>query len=80
MLSGVERLESFPYTILGCARCGADHVDLPPPKRFERRSFFSDGEWTHWWLPCPFTGDPVLVGLREADGTTKSREEIEWPT
>lgn len=45
--------------VLGCARCGQDHYNLPM-YRFERSLTLIDEDFTHW-ATCPLTGDPILV-------------------
>jgi hypothetical protein len=56
------------HSVIGCARCGEDHDDLPfylfdrPPERGETETYTYRYKW---WATCPTTCDPILMVLQD---------------
>lgn len=45
--------------VIGCARCGATHLDLPA--RTFSRPFSAGGDTWNRWAMCPATNEPIMI-------------------
>ena len=73
MISPQEESDK-PKNILGCARCGSEHLVRFKP--FRNPMQIADVELTHWGM-CPTTREPLLMRFVE---TTKEKPDGEART
>jgi hypothetical protein len=54
-----KQVETMMQDIGRCARCGADHADVEFMKLGRPAKEFG------WWAPCPLTGEPILLRIKD---------------
>lgn len=60
-------VETRALDIRSCARCGANHAGMAFRRFASSAVVDTDGTAWSWWGTCPYTGEPVLMRVAEAE-------------